>query len=110
MKSKGFKIITGAVLLLIFFGKIAMPLAPLFSFMNTKTASSVIMQLEHETKTDKEDQDKEMFKDKKLFGEQLLSFFEYKSLVGEMNVLHTLENSLYIQTYHPVVPTPPPNA
>lgn len=70
----------------------------------------MIMQLEHETKTDKEDQDKEMFKEKKLFDDQLLSFFEYKSLAMEMNVLHTLENSLYIQTYHPVVPTPPPNA
>lgn len=101
---------TGVILLVIFFGKIAMPLAPLFSSVNTKTGPSLIMLLEHETKSDKEDQDKEMFKEKKLFEDQLLSFFEYKSLSGEMSILHTLENSLYIQMYHPKVPTPPPNA
>jgi hypothetical protein len=88
----------------------AISLAPLFSLLNSKIATSVIMQLEHETKTEKEEQGKDALKEKKLFDDQFLSFFEYSSYFNEVKVFHTLENSLYIQTYHPVVPTPPPNA
>ncbi|MDB5024780.1 MAG: hypothetical protein JWP78_2535 [Mucilaginibacter sp.] len=110
MNYRTFKIVTSTLFLVIFLSKMAISLAPLFSLLNSKITASVIMQLEHETKTDKEEQGKDMFKEKKLNDDQLLSFFEYNSLSNEMKVLHALENSLYIQTYHPVVPTPPPNA
>ncbi|WP_426670903.1 hypothetical protein ACPPVU_06645 [Mucilaginibacter sp. McL0603] len=109
MKNRIFKIVTSALFLVIFLSKMAISLAPLFSLLNPKAAVSV-MQLDDETKTEKEEQAKDALKEKKLFDDQLLSFFEYSSHFNEVKVLHTLENSLYIQTYHPVVPTPPPNA
>ena len=110
MKNRIFKIVTSALFLVIFLSKMVISLAPLFSLLNPKAAVSVIMQLDDETKTEKEGQAKDVLKEKKLFDDQLLSFFEYSSHFNEVKVLHTLENSLYIQTYHPVVPTPPPNA
>lgn len=85
-------------------------LAPLFSSIDSKTAAAVIMQLEQETKGDKDDLSKDTLKEKKAFDDQLLISFEHQHYIIELNVLYNLEKSLYIQTYHPVVPTPPPNA
>jgi hypothetical protein len=84
--------------------------APLFSFLDDKTVHAVIMQLEQETKTEKDDPDKDVFKEKKVFEPHLMAFFDFRPILLETNILHNSENSLYIQTYHPVVPTPPPNA
>jgi hypothetical protein len=84
-------------------------LVPLFSFLDSDTAHSVIMQLEHENKTGKDDPEKDIFKEKKSFDEHLISFFEYNPILTETNILHNLEHSLLVRPYHPVVPTPPPN-
>lgn len=84
-------------------------LAPVFTLLDSKTVNAVIMQLEDETKTEKENPDKGVFKEKKIVDENLFTFFEYRPMLVETNILHNLEHALYKQSYHPVVPTPPPN-
>lgn len=94
----------------IFMIKMAVAIAPAFLDLSKKTANSVILQLELETKNDKEDPAKDSLKEKKFFDEYLTCLHEYKLLVVELNRLHNLENVIYKQAYHPTVPTPPPNA
>jgi uncharacterized membrane-anchored protein YhcB (DUF1043 family) len=84
-------------------------IAPVFLCMDNKTVKAVIMQLEHESKTEKDDLEKNFFKDKKSFDENINHIIAYTAYIAEANVLHNLENSLYKQVYHPIVPTPPPN-
>jgi hypothetical protein len=102
--------LVGVLFLFIFFIKMALTLASVFSVIDKKTSNSVIMQLEHETENGKEHPSKDTFKDKKASDENFVSVFEYRHIVIETNVLHNLEKSLYKQVYHPVIPTPPPNA
>jgi hypothetical protein len=45
----------------IFLAKMVISIAPVFICLDNKTVSAVIMQLEHETKGEKEDPDKEYF-------------------------------------------------
>lgn len=90
--------------------KMGISLAPLFSNIDSKTAATVIMQLEQESKGDKDDLSKDTLKEKKVFDDHLLFSFEQEHYAIEQTVLFNLEKSLYIQAYHPVVPTPPPNA
>lgn len=83
---------------------------PLFSFVDSKIAVAVIMQLEHENKTDKDDFEKDFLKEKKGFDEHTLAAFEFRPMqLHEANVLHNLERTLLVRPYHPIVPTPPPN-
>ena len=94
----------------VFFTKMAISIMPLFSFLDSKIAIAVIMQLEHENKTEKGDTDKDAVKEKKACDEHFISFFEFRPvLLQEVNVLHNLEKTLLVRPYHPVVPTPPPN-
>jgi hypothetical protein len=93
----------------IFVIKMAISLAPVFLCLDNKTVSAVIMQLEHESKNEKEDPDKETLKEKKFFDENFNHLVVYRPFIVETNILHNLEDSLYQQVYHPVVPTPPPN-
>lgn len=95
----------------IFLMKMVISLAPSFLCMDNKTVKAVIMQLEHESKTEKEDPDKGNFKEKKSFDENINHHVvTYTTYVAEVSVLHNLENALYTDIYHPIVPTPPPNA
>ena len=110
MRSKGFKIFVSVLLLFIFLIKMGISLAPLFSAIDSKTAAAVIMQLEQDTKGDKDDLNKDALKEKKIFDDHLLISFAHQHYITELNVLYNLEKSLYVQSYHPVVPTPPPNA
>jgi hypothetical protein len=93
----------------IFLVKMVISIAPVFLCMDNKTVKAVILQLEHESKTEKDDLEKNTFKDKKSFDENINHIIAYTAYITETNVLHNLENSLYKQVYHPVVPTPPPN-
>jgi len=93
----------------VFVIKMAIAIAPAFLDLNKKTANTVVLQLELETKNDKEDPSKDSLKEKKFFDEYFTCLQEYKVLVVEFNRLHNLENSLYKQVYHPTIPTPPPN-
>lgn len=110
MRSKDFKILVSVAFLFIFLVKMSISLAPLFSSIDSKTAAAVIMQLEQETKGDKDDLSKDSLKEKKIFDDHLLISFEHEHYTIEQNVLYKLEKSLYLQSYHPTVPTPPPNA
>lgn len=93
----------------IFMIKVTIAIVPTFLDLNKKAVKSAILQLELETKNDKEDPGKDALKEKKFFDEDFTHLLEYKALVIESNLLHNLENSLYTQVYHPSVPTPPPN-
>ncbi|MGF7081807.1 hypothetical protein ABIB50_004179 [Mucilaginibacter sp. UYCu711] len=103
------KKITGIMFILVFVVKMGISLAPLFTFLDSGTVRAAIMQLEQESKGEKENPDKDAFKEKKSFDEHLLAFFHYDPFLLETNYLHNLEHALLVQLFHPVVPTPPPN-
>jgi hypothetical protein len=110
MRTRDFKISVTVLFMSIFMVKMVISIAPVFLCMDNKTVKAVIMQLENESKTEKDDLEKSSFKDKKSFDENINHIIAYTAYITETNVLHNLENSLYKQVYHPVVPTPPPNA
>ncbi|TSJ42893.1 hypothetical protein FO440_01520 [Mucilaginibacter corticis] len=89
--------------------KMSISLVPLFTFLDSGTAKAVIMQLEQETKGEKETNSKESFKEKKAFDEHFLAMFHFDPFLTETNYLHNREHALLVQLFHPVVPTPPPN-
>jgi len=96
----------------IFAVKLSIAVAPIFSlFGNKATVNAAIMQLE-DSKDDKDNTAKETFKDKKIFEDKdlVLHCYTITPIVTENNILHNMEYALFLQTYHPVVPTPPPNA
>ena len=95
--------------IVVFSTKMIISVIPIFSMLDAKVVASVIMQLEQETKGEKDSTDKESFKEKKSFDEHIYSFFDYKPLLIETNRLHNKEKALAIRLYHKVVPTPPPN-
>ncbi|OOQ60116.1 hypothetical protein [Mucilaginibacter pedocola] len=110
MKKRNLKLPVVVLFISIFVAKMAMSIAPAFLCLDNKAVNAVIMQLEHESKTEKEDPEKDAFKEKKVFDETELHFTVYRTFVAETNVLHNQEHALYAEIYHPVVPTPPPNA
>ena len=93
----------------VFLIKMSVSIAPVFLSLNSKVVSSFILQLEQESKTDKGDPEKDAFKEKKVFDEYYHHALAYQSFLTQTNVLYNAEHHLYKQTYHPVVPTPPPN-
>ncbi|MDR6945186.1 hypothetical protein [Mucilaginibacter pocheonensis] len=109
MRIRNFKILIVVLFMGVFVLKMAISLAPVFLYLDNKTVSAVILQLEQETKTEKDTPDKDTFKEKKVFDEYDLHSVAFLTFVVETNVLHNLEHNLYKQVYHPVVPTPPPN-
>lgn len=109
MKLREIKFALCLVFISVFLMKMFIAVLPAFLDLNKKNVNAVILQLELETKNDKEDPSKDSLKEKKVFDEDFNGLFEFKPLVIETNLLHNLEKSLYTQVYHPVVPTPPPN-
>jgi len=93
----------------VFIIKMAISLAPVFLYLDNKTVSAVILQLEQDSKSEKDNTDKDPFKEKKVFDDYYLHSNEFLTFVEESNFLHNQETCLYKQLYHPVVPTPPPN-
>jgi hypothetical protein len=109
MKIRNNKIWVVALFMTVFAIKMGISLAPLFLYLDNKTVSAVILQLEQESKTEKESPEKELMKEKKTFDEYDLHTISFITFIIETKVLHNQENALYKQVYHPVVPTPPPN-
>jgi hypothetical protein len=109
MKSRNFKMLIVAMFMGVFMIKMAISLAPAFLVLNSKAVRAVILQLEQETKSEKDIPDKDTFKEKKVFDEYYFHSMEFITFITESKVLHNQEHSLLIQLYHPVVPTPPPN-
>ena len=93
----------------VFILKMTISLAPVFLYLDSKAISAVIMQLEQESKGEKDTPDKDTFKEKKIFDAYDFHSVDFITFVVETTVLHNREHALYIQSYHPVVPTPPPN-
>lgn len=93
----------------VFVLKMAISLAPVFFYLDCKAVSSVILQLEQESKAEKDSPDKDTFKEKKIFDAYDLHSVAFITFIVEDKVLHNQEHSLYKQVYHPIVPTPPPN-
>jgi hypothetical protein len=98
--------------MIIFVAKMVIAIAPAFLSLNNKAVTAVIMQLEQESKNEKEDPDKEGNKDKKFYDENCLyaynavhvpTLFKTKSYLKKVKYL-------YKQSYHLTVPTPPPDA
>lgn len=79
--------------------------------LNNTTVNAVIMQIELEDKDEKDVSEKGFLKDKKFFDHDVVlhCYIITPSLI-ENNILHNMEQAIFVQTYHPVVPTPPPNA
>lgn len=109
MKNRILKNSIAALFMGIFLIKMVISIAPVFLCLDNKTVRAVIMQLEHESKNEKENPEKEVFKDKKFFDENVNHLSVYRPPVIENNILHNLEKTLYKQVYHLAVPTPPPN-
>jgi hypothetical protein len=95
----------------IFLIKMSISVAPLFLMLNNKTVNAVIMQLELEGKNEKDNAEKDFAKEKKFFDENVVSHcYALTPILVENNILHNQEHALFVQTYHPEVSTPPPNA
>ena len=109
MKIRKFKIGVVALFLGVFLVKMAISLAPAFLYLDNKTVSAVILQLELESKSDKDNPEKDMVKEKKVFDESYNHVLAYQSFLIGVKVLYNSEHCLYKQVYHPQVPTPPPN-
>ncbi|TWR29364.1 hypothetical protein FPZ43_10435 [Mucilaginibacter pallidiroseus] len=111
MKKGHFKLAATFLFMSIFIMKMAISFAPAFWCLNNKAVKAVIMQLENETKSEKEDPEKDAFKEKKSFDENISHVvIAYITHIHEVTILHNRERSLYTEVYHPVIPTPPPNA
>lgn len=96
--------------MIVFAVKMSISLAPLITFLDSGTAKAVIMQLELENKGEKDHVDKDAFKEKTTFDDHFLTVFHFDPFLIETNYLHNQEHALLVQLFHPVVPTPPPNA
>lgn len=110
MKIRNNKIWVVALFMTVFVIKMGISLAPVFLYLDNKTVSAVILQLEQESKAEKDSPEKDLVKEKKIFDEYDLHTINFITFIAETKVLHNQENALYKQVYHPVVPTPPPNA
>jgi hypothetical protein len=92
MKNRIFKNSIAALFMSIFLIKMVISIAPVFLCMDNKTVRAVIMQLEHESKNEKEDPDKEVFKDKKFFDENVNHLTVYRPLIVETIYCTTSKN------------------
>lgn len=98
----------GIFLISVFILKMLVAAVPVLLDINKTKINAAVLQLELDTKTDKEDPGKDLLKEKKFFDEYLTFLFEFKAFVAESDLLRNSENTLYTQLYHPTVPTPPP--
>jgi hypothetical protein len=109
MKIRKIKILVAMLFLSIFSIKMVISLAPAFLYLDNKTVTAVILQLELESKADKDSLEKDAVKEKKVFDETYMHFLAYHSFLNGVKVLYNSEHCLYKQVHHPQVPTPPPN-
>jgi hypothetical protein len=109
MRVRKLKILVSAIFMFIFFIKMTFALAPAILSLNNKLFSNIVLPLDQESKTDKDDPEKDAFKEKKVFDEYILHNLAYQSYLHETKVFYNAEHSLFKQVFYPVVPTPPPN-
>ncbi|RCH56774.1 hypothetical protein DJ568_02655 [Mucilaginibacter hurinus] len=109
MKVLNFKIFVALLFITIFFAKMVISIAPVGFRLDNKVVRAVILQLENETKSDKDTTEKDIVKEKKTFDEYYSQLVRMNTHVVEMNILHNQENLIYHNIYYPSVLTPPPN-
>ncbi|MEO6149808.1 MAG: hypothetical protein ABIN95_13605 [Mucilaginibacter sp.] len=109
MKALNFKIFVALLFITIFFAKMVISVAPVVFRLDNKVVSAVILQLENETKSEKDTTEKDALKEKKTFDEYYTHLVRLNVHVVEVNILHNQENLIYTNVYFPTVPTPPPN-
>ncbi|RYZ93875.1 MAG: hypothetical protein EOP47_28925 [Sphingobacteriaceae bacterium] len=109
MKARKFKLFTALLFITIFFSKMVISVAPVIFRLDDKVVSAVILQLENETKGEKDTTEKESSKAKKTFDEYYSHLVRTNVHVVDINILHNKENLIYAKVYFPSVPTPPPN-
>lgn len=112
VKTQGYKIGICTLFIIVFLTKMIISVAPAFLYLNNnKTVKAAIMQLEQETKNDKEDPDKDTAKEKKFCDENFVHVHIQQHVLHIIETITLLnqEHSLYQQVYHPTVLTPPPN-
>jgi len=109
MNTRNKRTFASLLFMIVFSVKMIISVIPIFSLLDAKVVASVILQLEQETKGEKDNTEKDSFKEKKDFDEHIYSSFDYKPILVETNRLHNKEKALPVQLYHKVVPTPPPN-
>jgi hypothetical protein len=110
MKARKFKVFAAVLFITIFFAKMVISVAPVIFRLDNKTVSAVILQLENETKSEKDTTEKDCLKEKKTFDEYYTHLEHINIHVHEVNILHNQETLIYDNVYFPTIPTPPPNA
>jgi hypothetical protein len=109
MNNRNKRTFASLLFIAVFSIKMMISIVPIFSLLDAKVVASVIMQLEQETKGEKDTTEKDSLKEKKSFDEHTYTLFDYEPTLIETNRLHSKEKTLAVQLYHRVVPTPPPN-
>ncbi|RYD92716.1 MAG: hypothetical protein EOP54_20365 [Sphingobacteriales bacterium] len=110
MRANKFKIFVAMLFITIFFAKMVISVAPVIFRLDNKVVRAVILQLENESKSEKDTTDKETIKEKKTFDEYYTHLVRFNVHVQEVNILHNQEDLIYDSVYYPSVLTPPPNA
>ncbi len=110
MNNRNKRTFASFLFMLVFSTKMIISVMPIFYLMDAKVAASVILQLEHETKSDKDNTSKDVLKEKKDFDEHTYASFDYAPTLMQTMHQHHFILSLAVQPYHGAVPTPPPNA
>jgi hypothetical protein len=112
MKIRTYKVFLCLFFLAIFISKMIIALMPVLLSASNKNVNAVIMQLEQDSKNEKEDPDKSGIKEKKFFDENC----EYSNqaipapLIIKKRTLLKNVTGFYQQSHHLSVLTPPPDA
>jgi len=101
--------LVGLMFIFAFVVKMGISLVPLLSLTDAKSATTAIIQLEQESKGDKDDIEKDICKERKGLDELLLAVFRFTPVLPVSYNPYNIANSPVVQSYHPTVPTPPPN-
>lgn len=97
------------IFLFIFAIKMGLSVAPVFISLDKKSVNAVIMQLEHDNDAKKSDSSKEFEKEKKGCDENFTHALIFEAFHQHTSLSLAEESTAYSLTYHPSVPTPPPN-
>ncbi|CAM3940557.1 hypothetical protein MUGA111182_18410 [Mucilaginibacter galii] len=112
MKIRANKIFVCILFMMIFISKMIISVAPVFLAMNNKTVNAAIMQLEQETKNEKDDPDKDAGKDKKFFDEDIQWTYHpvQVPVFVQKAKIRCINHELYQPVHYFSVPTPPPDS
>ncbi|MGZ3754948.1 MAG: hypothetical protein ACXVAY_18770 [Mucilaginibacter sp.] len=113
MLARNYKVWVCMLFIAVFAIKTSVCVIPALLSISNKEIKNALTQLELDNKTEKDSSEKD--NTSKDFLKKVCDDFNehipvFTALLIESNILHNRERSLYVELYHPVVPTPPPNA